>query len=522
MKRGRETAFAALVAPLIAIACSPPSVEKRPVDPAVEQVPIGSRDTGIESDADELASGLLPGVAVKGVDLRMRIDDRMAHWGVPAVGVAVLSRGRLRWAKTWGVLRRGSDVRADVETAFQAASISKPVTAVAVLRLVEAGAIDLDADVNAYLQSWKLPPHEQPITIRELLSHTAGINAPEQTAYIDPQGGLHGYLPGAALPSTADLLAGKPPAMSGRVEIASLPGVAFSYSGGGYLVLQMIIEDVTGEDFARAMDRLVLEPLGMTHSTFDASPRSANAASAHAAGGSPVDRGYFVVAEKSAGGLWTTPSDLALFLADLMASYEGEPGRLLSPWMTRTMMLPVADARPLIHASMGLGMFVSDSGDDLFFSHNGHNPGFRSTVVARPSTGDGVIVMMNREDGAEIASEILFGVGAMQDWPARSGMRARMLPLARLGKAQLDACAGSYRADGYLAPRLDATFRTRDNELVGAIDGREETLFYPIGPADFIDPLSPTEVRFDVTGNAAKSVTVHDHGRGRSAERAPR
>ena len=458
----------------------------------------------LEADARVLAvtAGLLPNFVLRGIDLRMQLRDRMHHHGVPAVGLAVIEGGELAWARTWGVRQLGEPAAVDGDTAFQVASLSKPVTALAVLRLLEQGKLDLDADVNRYLASWKMPPsHDaKPITLRRLLSHTAGVNAPEQSAYFAWDGSFTpGYAPGGALPTTTQILDGTPPAISGPVALLDGPPAGFHYSGGGYTVVQQVIEDVTGEPFEAALERLVLHPLGMDHSTFAAVPPTDDLARAHDREGAVPPGGWVTVAEKAAGGLWSTPGDLARLTVDLMAAWKGASGRLLRPETVRLMLTPIASAKPTHAGAMGLGMFVSDDGGELWFSHNGHNPGYHATLAAMPDGGRGVVVLMNREAGDGLLVELLNAVGVADDWPERSGMRPRSRDLATLPAAVLASWAGVYQ---HATPALRVELRVAGTDLFATVDGAAEVRVYPVADDVLLEPFAPFQLKLAPGGQS--------------------
>jgi len=235
----------------------------------------------------------------------------------------------VEWAKGYGVTYVGGRA-VTPETIFQAGSVSKPVAALAALRLVEQGRLSLDTDVNKYLESWKVPSNEftqhAPVTLRGLLSHTAGVSVH----------GFNGYSAGDSVPTLHQVLDGIRPANSPPIRAIAVPGSAWSYSGGGYVVLQEMMMDVTGKSFPSLMQDLVLSPLAMNHSRFDQPLPTAlrnNAASPHDADGKPVAGGAHTYPEMAAAGLWTTPTDLARYIIGVQHARRGVAGSVLSKAM---------------------------------------------------------------------------------------------------------------------------------------------------------------------------------------------
>jgi CubicO group peptidase (beta-lactamase class C family) len=203
-------------------------------------------------------------------------------------------------------------------TLFQAASISKPVAALAALRLVADGRLDLDADVNRFLTSWQLPGDagDERVTVRHLLCHGGGLS-------VD---GFPGYRQDQSLPSLTDMLDGLPPSNTPAVRRDGPPGRAWRYSGGGYQILQQLVEDVTGRVFTDLAAELVLRPAGMTTATY-AQPDSADAAAPCVEGRSVSWRIY---PEHAAAGLWCTPTDLLRLAQAIQAALAGEQGAILT------------------------------------------------------------------------------------------------------------------------------------------------------------------------------------------------
>jgi CubicO group peptidase (beta-lactamase class C family) len=321
------------------------------------------------------------------------------------VSIAVINDGHVEWAAGYGVRVVGSSDSVTVSTLFQAASISKPVTALAALRLVDEGHLDLDSDVNRWLRSWQIPESrytlEQPVTLRSLLSHTAGFNV----------GGFPGYRRGAVVPSAVDVLEGR--GNTAAVRLDTVPRSRFQYSGGGYTVAQVLIEDVTHESFQDALKRLVLDPLGMYQSTFAQplpTPLREEAASAHERNVGPVDGRWLTHPELAAAGLWTTPMDLARFALGIRAAYLSERGAILSPATAKEMLT-------VQKGGYGLGPGLGGEAETLLFAHPGGNVGFRAFFVLHAHTGDGVVVMSNADGGDALNMEIVRAVSRVYDWP---------------------------------------------------------------------------------------------------------
>lgn len=267
--------------------------------------------------------------------LATTVEVAMARHRVPGCAVAVIAEGRLDWTRGYGVTASARDAApVGIDTLFQACSISKAVAATAALRLVQAGRLDLDADVNDALTTWQVPANDgwQPrVTLRQLLSHTAGL-----TYCWYP-----GYRRDAALPTTLDTLLGQAPANTPPVRVTALPGTQFRYSGSHYAVLQQLLMDVTDQSFEALLRELVLAPLGMRDSGYevDFPARHPGAtASGHDAGGAPIADGWRLLPESAGAGLWTTPTDLCRLACAVSAAWSGETSDFLSQETARRML----------------------------------------------------------------------------------------------------------------------------------------------------------------------------------------
>ncbi len=338
----------------------------------------------------------------------LTLEELMQRFGVPGVSVAVVDDFRIHWSKSYGIADRGTGAKVVLETMFQAASISKPVHAMAVLRAVERRRFTLDTDVNRLLRSWRVPRGEtttdSAVTPRSLLSHTSGA---------DDGFGFPGYDPQADLPTLRQVLAGEAPSNVGPVLFARPPYAAFKYSGGGSTLMQLVMEDVLKTAADRYMRELVLQPLGMADSTYEQplpADRAARAARAHDRDGQPRNVPWHVYPEQAAAGLWTTPRDLAQVVIEVQRALREPRGRVLSQASAREMVTPVGVG------PFGVGFTVEKRGEGWYFSHGGSNWGFRALLVGHVRKGYGLVVMTNADQGGALIREIEARVAAAYRW----------------------------------------------------------------------------------------------------------
>ncbi|OWQ93116.1 hypothetical protein CDN99_01020 [Roseateles aquatilis] len=335
------------------------------------------------------------------------LSARMVQLGVPGLSIAVFDQGRLLWARGYGVRDATTKVPVDVETLFQAASIAKPVSSAGLFRLVERGELKLDEDVNTRLRGWKVPENAftrvEKVTPRRIITHMAGLTGH----------GFGGYEPGQPLPTLQQILDGAPPANTPPVRVDAIPGTVERYSGGGFVVMQMLMEEASGRPFADLLRDTVLKPAGMADSTF-AQPLPAGladrAASGHERGDAPLKGRHRVYPEQAAAGLWTTPSDLARFMLSVGRSYRGEPDGVLSPASARTMLTAVPGGD-------GQGFGLAGAGEAFRYSHTGGNAGFRCYAVAFAGSGRGVVIMTNADAGYPMMAEVSRAVSRAYGWP---------------------------------------------------------------------------------------------------------
>ncbi len=460
---------------------------------AEERVSTSLNASAIEEHIQRVATGLRPTVAITG-EPAMKLIDRMSDLHVPGVSIAVIHDGAVQWARGFGVTAFGGPPVTPV-TLFQAASISKPVTAVAALAMVQAGKLDLDADVNLFLRSWKVPAnsytHESKVTLRELLNHSAGTTV----------GGFEGYQTGVTIPTLLDVLNGVLPANSAPIIVDHRPGTRYHYSSGGYSIVQQLLIDVTGKPFQSLLDETVLRPFGMMHSSF-LQPLSANEANAAAtpylATGAPVPGGSHTYPELAAAGLWTTPTDIARFALALLDASAGRATPVLSQLTTRQMLTPGL-------GDYGLSLIIRGSAPNRCFSHGGVNKGFVSSMVAY-ETGEGAVIMTNGDRGGELVNEIMRSIATeyhWRDWPALE--RKRIAINSKL----LEQFAGDYQ----LAPNMIMHISSEGGHLFAQRTGHERFEIFPDSDRELFYTGEDTLITFDTDGQRHPTQMIfHQNG----------
>ena len=429
--------------------------------------------------ADRIAAvenSLLPYVPVEGLK-GWNLQERMRYHRVPGLSVAVIHNYRVDWVKSYGLADTTNRRPVTNETMFSAGSISKLVAAMAALKLAEQGKLDLDAPINNYLRSWKLSESEftrkTPVTLRMLLSHRGGTS---QSAYF-------GFTPDKKpLPSVVDILSGKPGTDSRTVVVNSEPNKEFRYSGGGYLVAQMAMMDITGEDFATFTDKTIFKPLGLRRTTFDQPLPPALApylSWAYSTNGWFKGMPY-VYPQQAAAGLHTTAGDLAKIIIDLQNSYRNKGG-ILNQASVKDMMTPLALVSDgFTKEQIGLGTFLLQNNKrtdeaSRYFNHSGSNAGFIADATGSLTNGNGLVVMMNDNNGAnELGKEIRRAVAQVYGW---TGFLPKPLTTYILPDSLLDAYVGRYQrsADEVV------TFRRKGNLLIEKINNGNDIICVPTG-----------------------------------------
>lgn len=399
---------------------------------------IRSRIQGVEN-------GLIPLVPVKGFK-GWTIEERMKHHNIQGVSIAVINNFKVEWVKAYGWADTARKIKMTPKTMLSAGSISKMVMAAGALKMVEQGTLDLDKPINNYLNSWKLGENsftkKTPVTLRMLLSHTGGTS---QSAYFGYEANLKKF------PTLVEILDGRAPDGTRRVGVVKEPNTGFQYSGGGSLIAQLAMMDMSKMDFESLMRRLVFDKLGMHAATFEQplSPKYAKLASWGYQDVSWYKGTPYVYPQQAAAGLYSTPEDLAKFIVDLQLSYYGK-GKILSSSMLREMMKPQAvfSEGNVSKEEIAVGPFLYQRPDNtedkgIYFNFDGANAGFIASAMGNLTEGYGVVIMVNSgNDYNGLCKEIRRSVAKTYGW--YKFLPDEITP-AKLDTTTLNSYTGRYR-----------------------------------------------------------------------------
>lgn len=326
---------------------------------------------------------------------------------IAGLSLAVIKDSGIVKAAAYGVVDKETKIPVTTNTLFQAGSISKPVSTLGVLHLIEQKRLSLDEDVNLRLKSWKVPENEftkdEKVTLRRILSHNAGLTVH----------GFPGYNVLHAMPTLVQVLNGEKPANTPPIRVDILPGSKVRYSGGGFTVMQQLVIDVTGEPFPLFLSKTVLAPFGMTSSTFEQPPPNSvatNTAHGYYPNGEPVKGWWHVYPEIAAAGLWTTPTDLARYAIALQQSFGGVTNPVISQKMTHEMLTPQKE-------NVGLALMLERTGKNLRFKHGGRDEGFDALLIAYVEQGFGAVLMINSNDNTGALERIVDFIAREYGWP---------------------------------------------------------------------------------------------------------
>lgn len=380
-----------------------------------------------ENQISSIENDLLPTFYIEGEKPEpVSLQERMEYYNVPGLSVAVYRNGELEWAKGYGIADKETSRPVTEETLFQAASISKPIAAMAVHDMAEDGIVDLDKNINEYLTSWQLPDNEftaeEKVTLRRILNHTAGTTV----------WGFPGYARTEEIPNAVDVVSGM--GNTDSISVYKIPGESWQYSGGGYTVMQIALTDVAGKPFEEIMEERVLIPLEMNSSTYEQPlPESLydRAATGYRGDGTEVEGKWHVYPEQAAAGLWTTPADIGRYAVSIQNTLDGDE-TIVSLATVQEMLTPGDNDH-------GLGPGIRFDGSH--FGHGGANEGYRNDFVASMEGGNVVVIMTNSDSGGPLISELMHAIFRHYGWPQ---LQPTVKTNVDLSSDYLESFAGKY------------------------------------------------------------------------------
>ena len=339
--------------------------------------------------------------------LDRQVPAFMEFYDIPGSSIALVKEGKLVWSEAYGLADVQTGRKLTKDTPMRVQSISKSITAWGIMKLVEQGKIELDAPILQYFKSWHFPESEfsaKRVTVRQLLSHTGGL----------PLGDVFTiYSPHEEMPSLREKL-------TKEAMLVREPGSAFSYSNTGYNMLELLIEEVTGQAFGDYMRREILIPLGMNRSTFIWDERfDAAVPVGYDLRGKPVPA--YVYPEKASGGLFATAEDIAIFTIAGMKDAPHDK-QILSPNTIEALYTPASKEigiYSLVFDAYGLGHYIETlPNGERAISHGGQGTGIMTHFHAIPETGDAIVILTNSQRSWPFISYLL------RDWARWQGFES--------------------------------------------------------------------------------------------------
>jgi len=436
------------------------------------------------------------GEAIKTDNNPILLQDRMKFYNVPGVSIAVIKNYKLEWARGYGFADKEQSIPVTKHTLFQAASISKSLNAVGVLKLAQSDKVNLDADINTYLTTWKFPydstKGKKIITLRSILSHTAGTSVH----------GFRGYATDEEVPGITQILNGEKPANSQPVRSLFDAGIKYQYSGGGTTITQLVVMDVTQMPYDQYAQKNVLDPLGMKNSFYTIPPteqKQSILATGYRSDGNPVKGKYNIYPEQAAASLWTNPSELSRFIIELQLAYAGKSKKVLSKEWASAMVTPVMN-------DVALGTFIRTAGDEKYFSHGGANEGFRCIYVGSIENGNGAVVMVNSDNG-NILQEILNSIATVYGW--KDFYKPEIRTVVKVPDDVLDSYVGEYA----ISEQFKISIRRNGNTLKAQATNQPEIDLFAEEQNKFFLKVVRAQIEFvKDSNNVVSKLILHQNG----------
>lgn len=418
-------------------------------------------------EINSIENSLIKNIQIKGDSIqKFNILERMDFYKVPGVSIAIVENGKIKWAKGYGYANTETGTKVNASTLFQAGSISKPLAALSALKLFENDSLDLNKDVNYYLKNWQIPENKftetEKVTLEKLLTHTAGMTVH----------GFPGYQQTDKFPEIIDVLNGN--GNTGKIVVDTIPGSIWRYSGGGYTVMEKVVEDVSGLSLDAYMSKNILLPIGMKNSTYQqpiAKEFQNNISAAYDGNGELIKGLWNNYPEQAAAGLWTTPSDLAMYCMEIQDIVQGKKNGVLTKETVDKMLTKHKN-------DWGLGPSLQNEKDSLIFGHGGKNAGFTNDMKAYVYQGNAIIVMTNADNGSKLISEIKNAISNYYNW---SISQPKTIEVIELSDTTLKQYVGKYEL--------------KEQSLILEVQFKENQLFLtntPIGNLN-LSPMTNTK-----------------------------
>ena len=399
------------------------------------------------------------------------IAHKMVEYKISAVSLTVIKQGVIDWADIYQHADFSAAPALNCTSLFQAASLSKPVTFLAAVRMQSAGKINLDTNIQNYLKDFVLPKGKQtadnPVTLRNIFSHTSGITP----------GGYQGYVSGLVLPSDIDILNGAVGVNSPAIAVIAPPNKQLVYSGGAYTLAELALQDRFNDDFASIMKKWILDPVGMKRSDFT-QPLPASkfnqVAKGYAHNGSVLEGGWRNHPEQAAAGLWSNSVDMAKFLIEIYKAYQG-----------KSAVFSQAEIKSLISDERDgqiYGFRVDRVDDDIAITHYGGNAGYRTGMTINLTTGNGLVFLINSDNGGMLGDELFLSAAQVYNW---KNFQQTTAYKKHLDAQILKGLTGAYKWNN----RVDLVIRFDENN-------NSISLFFPNGDEYQLTPIIGDEFEF--------------------------
>lgn len=436
-------------------------------------------DEQILLEINTIENTLIKNIQIKGDSIQtFNILERMDYFNVPGVSIAIVENGKIKWAKGYGYANTETGTKVDNNTLFQAGSISKPLAALSALKLYENDSLELNKDVNSYLIDWQIPENRftetKKVTLEQLLTHTAGMTVH----------GFPGYKQTDKFPDIIDVLNGK--GNTAKIIVDTIPGSIWRYSGGGYTVMEKIVEDVSGTSLDNYMALNILLPMGMKNSTYQQPitlEYQNNISGAYKGDGKLIKGLWHNYPEQAAAGLWTTPSELAKYCIEIQDILMGKKDGILTKETVEIMLTKHKN-------NWGLGPSLDNEKEALIFGHGGKNEGFTNDMIAFAYQGKAAIIMTNADNGGKLISEIKNAISNYYSWPIS---QPRTIEIIELSDSDLKRFAGKYELEGQ---GLTLKVHFRENQIFLRNTPLGDLNLLPLTNTKFIDTESGTVMEF--------------------------